>query len=70
MEFERRIGLAEDAFDKSETIVDALMGTTDEPAPTLDEVRKLYEEHNEAGMTGMSPEQLRKHKNSRLSAIE
>jgi hypothetical protein len=46
------------------------MGTTDEPAPTLDEVWKLGEEHNEAGMTRMSPDQLRKHKNSRLSAIE
>ncbi|MBD9445733.1 MULTISPECIES: site-specific integrase [unclassified Rhizobium] len=70
VEFERRIAVAEDAFGQSETIVDAVMGTADEPAPTLNDVWTLYEEHNEAGMTGMSPDQLRKHKNSRLRAIE
>ncbi|MBB2698986.1 UNVERIFIED_ORG: integrase [Rhizobium esperanzae] len=69
-EFERRIAIAEDAFDQSETIVDAVMGTAGEPAPRLSDVWQLYEEHNEAGMTGMSPDQLRKHKNSRLRAIE
>lgn len=69
-EFERRIAIAEDAFEQSETIVDAVMGTAGEPAPRLSDVWGLYEEHNEAGMTGMSPDQLRKHKNSRLRAIE
>lgn len=49
VEFERRIAVAEDAFDQSETIVDAVMGTADEPTPTLNDVWKLYEEHNEAG---------------------
>ncbi|OWV94435.1 integrase [Rhizobium sp. R72] len=68
-EFERRISVAEGAFEKSETIVDAVMGTAADPAPTLDDVWKLYEEHNEAGLTGMSPDQTRKHKNSRMRAI-
>lgn len=69
-EFERRIAVAEDAFDQSETIVDAVMGTAGEPAPRLSDVWQLYEKHNEAGVTGMSPDQLRKHKASRLRAIE
>jgi integrase len=68
-EFERRIVIAQGAFDQSETILHAMLGTADDPAPRMSEIWSLYKEHNEAGLTGMSPNQLRKHQVSRERAI-
>ncbi|SCX32054.1 hypothetical protein DSM25558_5371 [Agrobacterium sp. DSM 25558] len=37
--------------------------------PRVSDIWKLYLQHNEAGLTGMSPNQMRKHKISRERAI-
>ncbi|MBB3410651.1 integrase [Rhizobium sp. BK316] len=69
-EMERRLKIAHANLGKAPAVVDAMLGTA--PAPTLriSDIWKEYEEHNAAGLKGMSPDQLRKHKVSRLRAIE
>ncbi|MQB36866.1 integrase [Agrobacterium tumefaciens] len=69
VELERRFRIAEQNFDISTTIADAVLGTAPEPNPRISDVWKLYTQHNEAGLTGMSPNQLRKHKVSRERAL-
>lgn len=68
-ELERRFKIAEQNFDISQTITDGVLGTASEPRPHISDVWKLYTHHNEAGLTGMSPNQLRKHKVSRERAL-
>lgn len=68
-EIERRLLVVADNLDRSQIIVDAVAGTVDEPAPRLSNMWTLYEQHNAAGLTGMSKNQLRKHKVSRERAI-
>jgi len=68
-EIERRLAVVAENLDRSQTIVDAVAGTVDEPSPRLSNVWTLYEQHNAAGLTGMSKNQLRKHKISRERAI-
>ncbi|KAA3531455.1 hypothetical protein DXM29_05740 [Agrobacterium tumefaciens] len=65
VELERRFKIAEQNFDVSKTIADGVLGTVPEPKPRISDVWKLYTHHNEAGLTGMSPNQLRSHKVSR-----
>ncbi|APG91097.1 DUF6538 domain-containing protein [Sinorhizobium americanum] len=50
-------------------IVEAVLGVVVEPSPRLSDIWTLYERHNAAGLTGMSKDQLRKHKTSRKRAI-
>ncbi len=69
VELERRLSVAEQHFDLSPTIVDAALGTAHQPKPRVSDIWKLYLQHNEAGLTGMSPNQMRKHKISRERAI-
>ncbi|MBZ7921678.1 tyrosine-type recombinase/integrase [Ensifer adhaerens] len=68
-ELEKRLLVVSENFDRSQMIVDAAAGTIDEPAPRLSSIWTLYEQHNAAGLTGMSKNQLRKHKVSRERAI-
>lgn len=68
-ELERRLRVAEQNFDISPTIVDATLGTAHQPKPKVSDIWKLYLQHNEAGLTGMSPNQLRKHRLSRERAL-
>ncbi|MEY9829808.1 integrase [Sinorhizobium fredii] len=67
-ELERRIAVGEENRN-SEMILRAISGAIEEPAPRLSNVWSLYERHNAAGLTGMSKDQLRKHKTSRERAI-
>ncbi|RVN78018.1 DUF6538 domain-containing protein [Sinorhizobium meliloti] len=68
-ELERRLTVIGENMDRSQIIVDSLAGTVEEPAPRLSNIWSLYEKHNAAGLTGMSKNQLRKHKVSRERAI-
>lgn len=68
-ELEQRFAVAEEAFGKSETVVNAVLGTAPEPTAKLSLLWGLYEKYNAAGLTGMSPKQLSKHKVSRERAI-
>ncbi|WP_245424294.1 site-specific integrase [Sinorhizobium sp. BJ1] len=47
----------------------AILGLVDEPSPRLSNIWALYERHNAGGLTGMSRDQLRKHRTSRERAI-
>ncbi len=69
VELERQLSVAEQHFNTSSTIVDVALGTTSESPPPVSDIWKLYLQHNEAGLTGMSPNQMRKHKISRERAI-
>ena len=69
VELERRFRIAEQNFDISTTIADGVLGTAPEPNPRISDVWRLYTQHNEAGLTGMSPNQLRKHRVSRERAL-
>ncbi|NSX90385.1 site-specific integrase [Agrobacterium tumefaciens] len=64
-----RLKIAQENYGKSPLIVSAVLGTALPPAPKLSNVWELYEEHNRAGLLGMSPKQLEKHKVSRERAI-
>ncbi|MDK1386403.1 site-specific integrase [Sinorhizobium sp. 8-89] len=68
-ELEQRLLIVGENMDKAQIVVDAVAGTVEEPAPRLSNVWSLYEKHNAAGLTGMSKNQLRKHKVSRERAI-
>ncbi|AWI57202.1 site-specific integrase [Sinorhizobium fredii] len=68
-ELERRLLLIDENKDRSQIVIDAIAGTIEEPTPRLSNVWSLYERHNAAGLTGMSKDQLRKHKTSRERAI-
>lgn len=68
-ELERRLAIVAEHLDKSQIVVDAVAGTVEEPEPRISNVWSLYEKHNAAGLTGMSQNQMRKHKVSREHAI-
>ncbi|RVJ51261.1 integrase [Sinorhizobium medicae] len=68
-ELERRLAVVAENMDRSQIVVDAVAGTIDEPSPRLSNVWSLYERHNAAGLTGMSKNQMRKHKVSRERAL-
>ena len=55
---------------ESSTIVRGVTGTAPSPDPRISNIWELYEKHNKAGLTGMSPRQLAKHKVSRERAIK
>lgn len=65
----RRAAIAKENRSVSATIVQGALGIAPDPAPRLSNVWSLYEEHNASGLTGMSKNQLRAHKNSRKRAI-
>ncbi|MCM2455281.1 tyrosine-type recombinase/integrase [Rhizobium sp. CG4] len=68
-ELERRLRLAQQNMDVSPTIVDASLGTARQPRPKISDIWTLYTQHNEAGLTGLSRNQMRKHQVSRERAI-
>ncbi|MBD9372132.1 tyrosine-type recombinase/integrase [Rhizobium sp. ARZ01] len=68
-ELERRLAIVAEHLDKSQIVVDAVAGTVEEPEPRISNIWSLYEKHNAAGLTGMSKNQMRKHKVSRERAI-
>ncbi|NTH50918.1 tyrosine-type recombinase/integrase [Agrobacterium rhizogenes] len=70
LEINERYKIAEANYRISPVVVNAVMGTAAPPSPKLSNIWELYEEHNASGLKGMSPDQLRKHKVSRLRAIE
>ncbi len=70
LEINERFKVAEAHYGKSPAVVNAAMGTAPAPSPRLSNIWELYAEHNASGLKGMSPDQLRKHKVSRLRAIE
>lgn len=69
-EMERRLKIAHASLDKAPVVVDAMLGTAPLPVSRLSDIWKLFEEHGAAGLKGLSPDQKRKHKVSRLRAIE
>lgn len=69
VEIDKRLSIARDHFGRSTTVVDAVLGLAPDPAPRLSDLWKLYETHNRAGLTGMSPTQMKLHKTSRERAI-
>jgi integrase len=69
-ELERRLKIAHANLGKAPVVVDAMLGTALAPILRISDIWKEYEEHNASGLKGMSPDQLRKHKVSRLRAIE
>ncbi|MFB9952177.1 DUF6538 domain-containing protein [Rhizobium puerariae] len=68
-ELERRVAIAQQHIDRSSTIVHAVMGTAATPSPRISDIWSLYEEHNRAGLLGMSHGQMAKHKISRERAL-
>lgn len=68
-ELERRARIAEQNYDTSPTIVDATLGTANKPSPKVSDIWTLYEQHNQAGLFGMSRNQLRRHRDSRQRAV-
>lgn len=50
-------------------VEDALLGTVPEPDNRLSGLLELYVEHNVDGLAGLSPNQFKKHKTSRMRAI-
>ena len=69
-ELDQRFAIAQNAFGKSEAVVNAMVGTAPEPNPRFSDMWRLYEENNDDGLTGMSPGQLDKHTVSRKRAIK
>lgn len=68
-ELNTRILLAQEAYGKSDAVINAALGAAPVPSPRLSNLWSLYEEHNEDGLTGMSKRQMSKHKVSRERAI-
>jgi integrase len=68
-ELERRLVIAQEYVGKSPAMVNAALGTAPEVQPKLSDIWTLYEEHNRAGLRGLSRNQMRKHKLSRERAI-
>ncbi|WP_312414185.1 tyrosine-type recombinase/integrase [Shinella sp.] len=54
---------------QSRTVVQGVTGTAPSPDPRISDIWDLYEKYNKAGLTGLSPRQLAKHKVSRIRAI-
>jgi integrase len=68
-EFRERMAIGERYLETSVSVVQGVTGTAPDPDPKISDTWKLYEKHNKAGLTGMSPRQLDKHKTSRERAI-
>lgn len=60
---------AVEAHRTARSVVMGVTGTAPDPAPKISNIWELYERYNKAGLTGLSPGQLKKHKVSRLRAI-
>jgi len=67
-EFEKRLAVVEENMGLV-PVVEAVAGLVDPPSPRLSDLWKRYEEHNKAGLTGMSKGQMEKHRKSRERAI-
>lgn len=68
-EFRERAAVASQHLETSVAIPAGVLGLAPEPDPRISNTWELYEKYNKAGLTGMSPRQISKHKVSRQRAI-
>lgn len=69
VDFDRRVDVSFAEVDQRPSVARSIMGAEPVPNPRLSQVWQMYEKYHEAGLTGMSPRQMSKHKVSRQRAV-